>query len=590
MKTLAHGVIQPFSPVSRRRVAVICAALFVVVTAVFLPAIRNDFVNLDDGAYVTSNPAVQGGLTLPAVKWAFTTLHFGNWMPVTWISHMVDCGRFGLSPWGHHLTSVLLHAANTVLLFLVLRRLTGSVWRSLLTAALFGLHPLRVESVAWISSRKDVLSGLFFIAAIGAYARYAERTRDIGNGGGGRIGTVVAAYLLTLTLFALGLMSKPVVVTLPFVLLLLDGGPLGRAGTTWAERRQKASRLLWEKIPFFALAAVHGVATYHAQKALGAVSDQAAAPLPLRLANAVVAYVRYLGKTFWPENLAAFYPFPASLPAAEVAGAATLLLGVTLLVVWLRRRPWLAVGWFWYLGTLVPVIQLIQVGSHAMADRFTYLPHMGLLIALVWGAGDMAGRWRRSWVWAGAAAVLLCIPLTVRQIGYWKDSEVLFRHVLAATDKNNWFAYNNLGIVRAEERRFDEAVAFFEKTLQLQPDFAEAHYNLGNVLGDTGCIDKAISQYQQAVRLKPAYVKAHYYLAVSLLARGELDNAIAHFGEALKVKPDYVEAHNDLGVALFNKGRVEDAIRHFQEALRQKPDYADARNNLAAATAAVSKP
>ena len=399
----------------------VCGALAVAVVLVFSGALRCGFVDYDDPAYIVSNAEIQHGLTARSLWWALSTGAASNWHPLTWLSHILDAAIYGLKPAGHHLTSLLLHAANSVLLLLLLRRMTGALWRSAFVAALFALHPLRVESVVWVSERKDVLSGLFWLLAVWAYVRHVEEIRV---GEAGRKGL----YALAVALFALGLMAKPMLVTLPFVLLLLDWWPLGR-------RPEGLKQLLTEKIPFFALAAASSVATYLVQQHGGAVSH--GLPLGGRLANAVISYPRYLGKMFWPVDLSVLYPHPGRWPGGEVAAAGIFLVLTTGLAVWgARRRPYLAVGWFWFLGMLAPVIGVVQVGLQSMADRYSYLSLTGVLIMVAWGAndllgGDRIGRWTLGIL--GGAAVAACVVLTPRQVGYWKDSETLFRHAVQVT-------------------------------------------------------------------------------------------------------------------------------------------------------------
>jgi protein O-mannosyl-transferase len=586
-----------------------CVLLLVLVFWAFLPVLRNGFVNYDDPAYVTENPGVLAGLTLAGVGWAFTTIHFGNWQPVNWLSHMLDVQLFGLQAAGHHATSLLCHAASTLLLFLTLRRMTGFPRRSALVAALFALHPLHVESVAWAAERKDVLSGLFFLLSLWAYGYYAERADGPGGRvGGPSVGTGIRGrasktgsaqyqtqhstsitgsasywYALTLLFFVLGLMSKAMVVTLPCVLLLLDWWPLNRLGGTQGNARQRGSRLIREKLPFFALAAAFSGVTYYAQKMIGAVAYEGQPPAQLRVANALLAYVRYLRKTIWPDDLVVFYPYPQSMLAWQVAGAVVFLLGVTVLVIWLKSKSWLAVGWFWYLGTLVPVIGLIQIGSHSMADRYTYLPLIGLFISLVWGAVELVGRWRRpalAWAGAGAAAVILvCAARTRQQVGYWQDSETLFRHAIQATE-GNYLAYNNLGSAYGQKGQMDEAISLFQEAVRLKPDYANAHYNLGTALDKKGQVSEAAEQFQEAIRLKPDHALAHYSLGVALGRKGQRDEAILQYQVAIRLKPDQADAHNNLGIALGMKGQIDEAIKHLQEAIRLKPTHAEAHNNL----------
>jgi Flp pilus assembly protein TadD len=560
------------------------AMLALVTIALYWPATNHDFVNYDDKEYVLDNTHVTSGLTLENTRWALGSGYAANWHPVTWVSHMLDCQMFGLEPWGHHLTSVLLHALNAVLVFALLQQLTGATLRSLFVAALFAVHPLRVESVAWVAERKDVLSGFFGLLALIAYAGYARksevRSQESGVGKpmpplGARRSTL--DYGLALFFFALGLMSKPMLVTWPFVMLLLDYWPLERfkQNTLW--------RLVTEKIPFFALAAVASVMTFTVQNRAGSVMAAVNLPLGARGGNALISYCRYLGKLFWPTDLAVFYPYPGHWPLAEVLLAGGLILGISVpLFVRRRRSPFLLMGWLWFIGTLVPVIGLVQVGDQAMADRYTYMPSLGLLILAIWGAHELTRCWRYhviAWSVAGPAVIVLCMVLTRQQLGHWKDSEALFRHALEVTE-NNYIAHNCLGVALYQKGQIDEAISQYHKAIRLKPDDSLAHSNLGVALIKKGQVDEAISQLQEALRLKPDNADAHYHLGNALAKKGQIDGAISQYQEALRLKPDDAAAHNNLGNALARKGQVDEAISQLQEALRLKPDEADAYYNL----------
>jgi tetratricopeptide (TPR) repeat protein len=581
------------------------AMLALVTIALYWPATGYDFVNYDDPDFVTANPHVQGGLSWEGVRWAFgNTEQAVYWAPLMWLSHMLVCQVFGLNAWGHHLINVLLHAANTALVFLLLRRITGATWRCLAVAALFGLHPLRVESVVWVTERKDVLSALFFFLTLWAYSRYAEVQRPkpevqspkskVQSPGAASNNTpppsrithhashitfhVSRFYLLSLFCFALGLMSKPMVVTLPCVLLLLDYWPLQRFN------HSRVQRLVMEKIPFFALALAASVATFMVQSHGGAVAGGEKLPLGARGGNALISYCRYLEKMFWPTDLAVFYPHPGYWPMGKVLLAGGLLLGISALLFAKRRQyPFMLMGWLWYCGTLVPAIGLVQSGDQAMADRFTYLPSLGVLILVVWGAYELAGRrpyGAMAWSVAGSTAIVLCTVLTRQQIGYWKDSESLFRHALEVTEKNE-LAHNNLGSALDEKGQTDEAIRQYDEALRLKPDDATAHANLGMALARKGQTDAAIRQYQEALRLKPDYAEPHYSLGNVLARAGQIDDAMREYQEAVRLNPDYAAAHNNLGFALARKGQMDQAIREYQEAIRLKPDYAGAHYNLA---------
>ncbi|MGB7769521.1 MAG: tetratricopeptide repeat protein [Verrucomicrobiia bacterium] len=553
----------------RYPVWVLALVLGLVTVSVYWPATSHDFINYDDPFYVTSNVHVQTGLTWDNIKWAFCNPVVGNWHPLTMLSHILDGQIYGLKPWGHHLTNVLLHGANTVLVFLLLRGLTGAVWRSLMVAALFGLHPLHVESVVWVAERKDVLSTFFGLLCLMAYARYAEESK-VGN-------PASRYYWLALFFFALGLMSKPMLVTVPFVLLLLDYWPLNRI--------RHFTGLLLEKIPFFALAMVMSVVTYVVQQRTGMMHSLENVPPGARIANALISYCLYLGKLFWPVDLAIFYPYPGhNWPLYQVLLAGVLLAGFSAFVFVQRtRHPFLPVGWLWYCGTLVPVIGLVQVGGQAMADRYSYIPSLGLFILVVWGVCELAGRWRYhepALSVAGCAVIILCAGLTRQQLGYWQNDETLYRHALAVT-KNNYLAHHNLGLALFKQGKIDEAINQYREALRLEPDFPEAHYNLGAALAVKGQTDEAIVQFQKAIQFKPGYAAACVNLGIALSRKGQLDEAIGQFRDAVRLQPDNAEFHYDLGTALGMKGRIAEAIIQFQEALHLQPDYAAARHNLA---------
>ena len=569
----------------------ICALLVVLVFLVFGQTCGHRFINYDDSGYVYDNPQILKGPTLEGIGWAFTHVHSDNWHPLTTISHMLDCRVYGLWAGGHHLTNVILHAAAAVVLFLALREMTGAVWRCAVAAALFAVHPLRVESVAWVAERKDVLSGLFFMLTLWAYARYARRPASW------------RGYIPVAGWFALGLMSKPMLVTLPFVLLLLDYWPLGR----WQKAGQMP-RLFLEKLPLLALSGLSCLATLFSQTStIRPLEDFS---VTVRLGNALVAYAVYLGKLVYPANLAVFYPlWKEGWPLWEVAMSALLLAGLTLAAWWLRRKhPALLVGWCWYLGMLVPVIGLVQVGVQAYADRYTYLPVIGLGVAVVWMAADLTAGWRHRNVLLGAAAsVLLGILLAAahRQTSHWRDDTTLWTHVLGCT-RNNYVAHNNLGLalllekrteeaeahfretlaanplfakayynlgcIRMLQQRWEDAVDLFRQALALDPAMAEAHNNIGNVYSKLGRYDGAVEQFQQALTLKPAYPEAHNNLGNVYLLQGRTEEAIVRFGEALRLMPDYSEAHANLGNALVGCGRTEEGVAHLREVLRLNPD------------------
>ena len=553
--------------------------LILIILGAFWQVRNNEFINLDDDVYVTDNPYVKTGLTLKSVIWSFTTIHAGHWHPLTWLSHMLDCELYGSNPGGHHLTSLIFHIVNTLLLFLVLKQMTGALWRSSLVAALFAIHPLRVESVAWAAERKDVLCAFFWLLTLWAYAFYVGRPK-------------VHRYLVVLLCFILALMSKPMAMTLPFVLILMDYWPLGRLKPeklmNLDQRRDVVFRLILEKVPFFFLTAVSSSLTIFTQMRSGAVESFDKLPLEMRVENALVSYITYILKMIWPDGLAILYPYRISLPVWEVVGAGLLLMIITVLVILAgRRRPYCVVGWLWYLGVLVPVIGLVQAGPQAMADRFTYLPLIGLFMVIAYGLPDiLAGwSWRRVALSTSAGLVLLaCTVTTLSQVKLWQNSIRLFNHALKVT-VNNPIIHNNLGVALAAQGRSEDAIAHYVEALRLKPYFAEAHNNLGNALDRQEKYQEAIDHYTESLRIKPNFAKAHNNLGIALGRQGKNQEAITHYMEALRIKPDYAEAYNNLGVALGRQGKNQEAVGYYMEALRIKPDYADAHYNLGNALA-----
>jgi tetratricopeptide (TPR) repeat protein len=554
-------------------------ALFAAAVTAFGPACGNGFVNFDDPLYVTENRHVLRGLSGDGLAWALTSTEAANWHPLTWLSLELDAsisrmlgGRPFEGPAGwFHLTSVLLHAANAVLLFAVLARITGQVWPAALAAALFALHPLRAESVAWVSERKDVLSTFFGLLALAAYLRYARRQ-------------ALVRYLLVVLPFALGLAAKPMLVTLPGVLLLLDYWPLGRlrlgggaapghAGAAPVSRRL----VLAEKVPLLALSAASCVVTLLAQQHGGAVEPLDKFPPGVRLANALVAYVRYLGMLFWPADLAAYYPHPGdALPTWQVAGAACLLVGLTAVALWQAgRRPYLAVGWLWYLGTLLPVVGLVQVGDQALADRYTYMPLIGPSIGLAWGAAEVAARWpglRPALAAAAAAALLACVGATWRQVAVWHDSRSLWQHALDTT-ADNTKARNNLGLAILEEKGDPrEAERHLRQAIRLSPDAWQPYANLGAALDRQKRLKEAIACYRRALELNPGHMVAWNNLAIDLGEQGKLDEAVARLSEAVRLFPNSATTCHNLARALLHRGeRLDEALGYCRRALRLDP-------------------
>jgi len=589
------------------KVAAVCGFLLLAVALVFGQTIGHEFINFDDNLYVYENPVVQRGLTLQGFRWAFTTFHANNWHPLTWFSHMLDCTLYGLQAGGHHLTSVFLHASTVVLLFLVLWRMTGFLWRSAFVAAVFAIHPLRAESVAWVAERKDVLSGLFFMLTLGAYVRYVRRP------------TSMVRYGVVVLIYAGGLMTKPMLVTLPFVLLLLDYWPLGRMGPTADKASSFPWRVIVDKFPLLALTAASCAVTFFAQG--DAIAPIDAIPISSRVANALVSYMAYIGDLFYPVGLAVIYPLRGDgVPIGKAIASTLALMGIsTATLVWRRQFPYLFVGWFWYLGMLVPVIGLLQVGSQSMADRYTYLPQIGLCLAVTWGGAQLAASWRRHrWVCIAVSvlAVLILMGFAWRQTSYWRNSETLWTHALDC-DIRNYKAHGSLGAALVAKGQNDAAIVHFQKALEITPKYAMAHLNIGHIMAVRGQNDAAIAHFQKALEINPVNAEAHLNLGVALKRRGQVDAAIAHYRKALEIEPNYAiaylyigyimaeqgqndaaianfqkaleinpvsaEAYFNLGVALQKRGQNDAAIVHFQKALEIKPTYADARFRLGVA-------
>jgi protein O-mannosyl-transferase len=575
-------------PRTRLQEWVFCALLGVAVLVAFWPALRCGFVYYDDQDYVLHNQNVQHGLNWQSIKWALTAVDAANWHPLTWVSHIIDCQVYGLKPAGHHLTSLLLHLGNAILLFLLLNRLTGAFWCGAFVAAMFAVHPLRVESVVWISERKDVLSTFFWLFTVAAYVRNAEEFKvqpTFAKATAGKRLKFRVFYALALVLFALALMAKPMAVTLPFVLLLLDYWPLGRmkfgAGFSW--------KLILEKIPFFLLAAGDSVTTFLIQNHFGVVKTLTRFPLGVRLAYIPVAYMSYLSKNFWPVGLAVFYPHHV-LGILEVTGAFCFLAVVSILVVRrLRAQPYLAVGWFWFLGMLVPTIGLVQVSSQAMADRYSYLPTVGLWIMLAWGVRDLlSGRpsLRAAAALAGGLAVVACLVCTPLQARYWQDTRTLFMRAADVTD-HNYLAYYNLGCYAKDDGDYAQAIIYFKKALSAEADnapladHARAYNNLGYAYLHDGEISNAVAGFERALELQPRYPEAYYNLGRAFLTNNQPDVAVDCFQHALVLDPNVAEIHSKLAFALAQWGRPAEAIAQYSEALKLNPGLDDAANNLA---------
>jgi tetratricopeptide (TPR) repeat protein len=610
--------------------SVVCILLAGIVWISFGQTLRHEFVNYDDGAYVYANPRIIRGFTPGNVQWAFTHVHAANWHPLTTISHMLDCQLYGLQPWGHHLTNILLHSAAAILLFFAVRELTGgghavagtgssavdaakagdggrdqrsrlqhggSLWASAFVAALFATHPVRVESVAWVAERKDVLSGVFFMLTLWAYARYARSDRFS-----------LSRYTTVLIVFALGLMCKPTLVTLPFVLLLLDYWPLrrtqnsdvgGHKSAVAAPLRGALPRrtrlrvasawqaaawlhLIVEKIPFFVLSAAACVATILAQRE--AFAPLRAVPLQERLANAVVAYVAYMGQAIYPAHLAVLYPYPeGGLNVAEVIVALLFLLIVSVIFfLWRKTYPFALTGWFWFLGMLVPMIGIVQVGSQPMADRYTYLSEIGLYILATWGAMRLFDKWRHNREVLAVAALLTIGALITRsyfQTSYWLNSETLWRHTIDVTSRN-YISQNNLAGTLLDSGQLKEAIAHYREALEIKPNVAQVQSNLGNALLREGEVEEAIVHLQRALQIDPAYAEAYNHMGSALMKKGQAGEAIGYYQKAVQLNTSYADAYNNLGVAFLRNGQVDEAIAYYKKAVAINPESAEMQYNL----------
>ena len=561
--------------------AAICLGLASVTWFVFGQTLRHDFINYDDDLYVYENPNIVSGLTRRAILWAFTHAHAGTWHPLTSLSHMFDCQVYGLNAGGHHFTNVLLHTLAVVLLFLFLQQVTRAPWRSAFVAAVFAVHPLRVESVAWIAERKDVLSGVFFMLTLLAYARYVSGERSLRR------------YLLVVFFFALGLMAKPMLVTVPLVLLLLDYWPLCRFGSHSLgndgnfARRSTFFRLVAEKIPLFLLSLLSSLLTWWAQQAF--MRSTSEIPLLLRAENAIVSYVRYLQQLLWPADLAPFYPHPQALPLLLVIAAAALLVAISAVVLYYgRKRPYLITGWGCYLIMLLPVIGLVQVGDQALADRYTYLPQIGIVIAITWTAADVTVGIRQLQRFVAFAAIAVTLTLAwcaYHQTRYWRNSESLWLQTLAVT-KNNDLAHNNLGYGWLRSGRVDDAMREFQAALKITPESPVARNNLGSAFFKQGKVAEAIQEFQRVLSRDPQSITGRFNLAGALLRSGRATEAVAEYERVLAIKPDFTQGHLPLGHALMRDERLADAIAQFKIAVQLQPRYAHARNSLATAFAA----
>jgi len=572
---MKKSIVGPKSLIHRHQAVFICLVLVVTTFAVYYPVLDYDFVNFDDPLYLEENRFVRLGLAPESIIWAFTDgiATTGYWAPLTLLTLLWDSQIYGMQAGGYHLTNLLLHCINTLLLFVLFRRITGAIWSSALVAMLFAIHPLHVESVAWVSERKDVLSTLFWVLTLWAYAKYTEAP------GAGR-------YMIAIILFILGLTAKPMLVTLPFILLLLDYWPLGRFPVRGTANRKiylrKATGLVLEKLPFMIIALVAALGAYLGQHAAGTVTPLTGIGLETRISNTLIAYSGYLRDMFWPVNLAVLYPHPGDLPVWMPLLAAVLLCGVTIVV--LRRMvtwPFLFLGWFWYLLTLAPVSGIVVIGPHATADRYTYVPLIGLFVMIAWGVPKLMARFPGKKIWLATSSLVALSALTVlthKQIQHWENSFTLFTHTLAVTS-NNPIAHNNLGLALEKRGNTNAAIEHYREALRIKPDYLIAYNNIGNALLKQGNIDAAIRQYREALYLKPDYAKAHNNIGNAFQHQGNIDDAIKHYRKALRLKPDYEGAHNNLGLALEKRGNIDEAMGHYLEAIHINPGSETAHNN-----------
>lgn len=564
---------------------IVCLFLIIATLAVYWQLINYDFIVCDDTDYITENRHVRDGWTVEGVVWAFTTNFHRHWHPLTWLSHMTDCQLFGLNPGRHHLSSLFLHLANTVLLFFVFKLMTGALLRSAFVAALFALHPLHVEPVAWIAVRKDLLCAFFWMLAMLAYIRYSKSPG-------------FCRYILVILAFILGLMAKSMVVTLPFVLLLMDYWPLKRARSEQSKidrstgsrkflnsmyQRLLEFRLIWDKALLLIFVGIASIIALSAMQQKTVLSLHTSKLLRTEHLIANTSYLSYIGKMFWPFNLAVPYPHNPATSAWQSGGYGLLLICITFLVFWKRRPyPYLLVGWLWYLITLMPVIGIVGYGPTNMADRYTYIPLIGLFIIIAWGVPDLLKAWRykRIVLAMSTGILLLCLmTLTWFQVRLWKDSTTLFKHSLDVT-ANNYKAHHILGYALAGQGNPEEAIDHYFKAISIQPNYAKAHHNLGYALAKQGKLEEAIDSYNKALSFRPRMAKSHYNLGLILAQQGKLGEAVDHFSKAISIKPDYAKAYFNLGFFLAEQGKLEEAIEHYSKAISIKPDYAKAHRNL----------
>ena len=559
-------MIREFYNQRRHETIVICLLLAAIILATFWDVQNYDFV-FDDGVYVTSNTYVRQGLTGENIKWAMTTTDAGFWHPITWLSLFLDHDLYNLNAGGYHWTNLLFHMANSILLFLLLNRMTGAIYRSGFVAALFAVHPLHIESVAWISQRKDVLSTFFWMLTMWFYISYVKKQ-------------CISKYLIVICVFILGLLSKPMLVTLPFVLLLFDFWPLNR---TLLFSNKNVAFLLIEKVPLILISIIIGIITFYSEQKAGAVITLESIPLGLRVTNAIITYAEYIKKMVWPQDLAVFYPYFNTLSASNVFLSVLILTVISSFVAnEVKKRRYLAVGWLWYVGTLLPVIGIIQIGSHAMADRYTYIPLIGLFIMIAWGIPELLEHWRYKKIWLTGSTVMIILIFIICsriQTQVWENGITLFSHAITVT-KKNYLAQSNLGVALAEHQDYEGAIFHYKEALKVKPDYAAAHNNLGAALVQRGRSDEAIKHFRAALKSNPNYVSAQRHLADELLKKGDYQEAITFYYKVLHIEPDDPELYNNLGVALAGNKNFTLAARYFSTALRINPDYTEARNNL----------
>ncbi|MFH0997704.1 MAG: tetratricopeptide repeat protein [Pseudomonadota bacterium] len=554
------------------RTLFVYTAIILATLTVYLPVNNFDYVVYDDPLYVVHNPRVKGGLTFKNILWSLTAIDASNWHPLTWISHMTDIQIFGMNAGGHHLTSVGFHVLNTVLLLIWLNTMTGEFWKSSFVAALFAIHPLHVESVAWIAERKDVLSTFFCFLSLLSYTRYCQKK-------------IRQQYLLSLFFFICALMAKPMVVTLPFIFLILDYWPLKRFPEVFStipiHDKRVFGHLLVEKFPFLMLSFLSCLITLTVQHKAAASIEMV--PLTARIANSFISYTEYLAKMICPFPLAVLYPLRMYL-FWKLTASLFVVVSISFLAIRkLQRRPWLAVGWFWYIGTLIPVIGLVQVGVQGYADRYTYIPLIGLFIMIAWQVPEMAQSWRhRTFALSVCAAGILSVlwVLTSFQIRHWENNITLFEHALKATSEN-FVAHNNLGISLAEKGNFDEAIVHYHKAIRIFPSFCDPYFNLGFTSYKQGEIQEAIYHFQDGIACNPNFAPAYYFLGNLHFELKQIDNAIIYYKKALKIRPNDVEVMNNLGISLALIGKSDESLALFKEAIRINPDFAYARKNIA---------